>query len=88
MSRDQLGFNPIIHGDDDGSQYIYIKGSANNRESYESEHQRAYMLTLDKPTIWLPPDLASSAPTCYRAMDCHGNEFVVKFLIKNGGKSQ
>ncbi|KAM5372339.1 hypothetical protein ACJA88_009088 [Fusarium oxysporum] len=71
----QLGFNPIIHGDDDGSQYIYIKGSANNRESYESEHQRAYMLTLDKPTIWLPPDLASSAPTCYRAMDCHGNDF-------------
>ncbi|CZR44073.1 uncharacterized protein FPRO_13867 [Fusarium proliferatum ET1] len=83
MSEAQRGVNPAVHRDEDGSQYIYVKGSANKIEPYESEHPREYKLTLDKRPYWTPSNLSDKFPTSYGATDCHGTWFLVMFLEIN-----
>ncbi|KAF5642200.1 serine threonine kinase [Fusarium sp. NRRL 25303] len=83
MSEAQRGINPAIHKDEDGSQYIYVKGSANNIEPYESEHPREYKLRLDKRPYWIPPNLSDKFPTSCGATDCYGTRFLVMFLEIN-----
>ncbi|KAF9776283.1 hypothetical protein IL306_005561 [Fusarium sp. DS 682] len=82
ISDAQLGINPIVHIDDKRSPYIFVKGDATIRP-YESDHQRRYKLTLDELPAFIPDRLfVSNSPVCFRATDCHGNEFVVKFSCR------
>ncbi|KAM0289871.1 hypothetical protein ACHAO9_005757 [Fusarium lateritium] len=82
MSDIQFGLHPLIHTDQSGNEWIFVKGREGKLESCMSDSPRTYKLRLDKdPTVY-PREIVGNRPTCYRATDDSGKEFAVKFSPK------
>ncbi|KAF4445605.1 serine/threonine-protein kinase Sgk2 [Fusarium austroafricanum] len=68
MSDYQLGLNPFVHENANGS----LKLDMGNGKVFD----------MDREPIYSPDEIVSERPICYRAVDAHGKEVVVKFALK------